>query len=50
MQNGDALIPLVDVSADEAVAAARVHKACTESGFFYGEEDQPRNVMHCHVH
>lgn len=35
MQNGDALIPLVDVSADEAVAAARVHKACTESGFFY---------------
>jgi hypothetical protein len=33
------LVPLVDVSgSDESAAAARVYKACTESGFFYGED------------
>lgn len=31
-----AAIPLVDVSQDEATAAAKVFQACTKSGFFYG--------------
>jgi hypothetical protein len=31
-----AAIPLVDVSQDEATAAAQVFQACTQSGFFYG--------------
>lgn len=30
-----AAIPLVDVSQDEATAAAQVFQACTQSGFFY---------------
>jgi hypothetical protein len=38
LETNDDLLPLIDVSgSDESAAAARVYKACTESGFFYGE-------------
>lgn len=36
MAHPDDAIPLVDVGLDETAAAAKVFKACTESGFFYG--------------
>lgn len=40
MAQADAAIPLVDVSLDECAAAAKVYKACTDSGFFYGAHTQ----------